>query len=96
MPPRPSTTVTLVTRFLGGAGEPDRVSLPFVDEPFESVVAELVTWRRELGQEIAVSARRPFPALLEAFLPLQAPWTRELLMPCGPLDGLPQQRRRRR
>ena len=79
-----------------GPASPIGWSLPFVDAPFASVVAELVTWRRELGQEIKVSPRGPFPALLEAFLPFQAPWTRELLMPCGPLDGLPQQRRRRR
>jgi hypothetical protein len=74
-----------VTVFLGGAASPVGWAVQYVHAPFDAVLGHLVRWRREppLSQRLEVSDPQPFPQVLDAFVPFQSPWTRELVLPCG-------------
>ena len=74
-----------MTVLLGGSASPIGWSVQFVDAPSDVVLAGLLDWRRSppLSQRLEVSAPRPFPAVLDALVPFEAPWTRELVLPCG-------------
>jgi hypothetical protein len=68
---------------LGGSASPIGWWVGFVEAPADRVLQELVTWRTSLGQELEVSEPRGFPDCLESLVPLEAPWTRELVFACG-------------
>jgi hypothetical protein len=71
------------TILLGGSAGPLGWSVQYVDAAYDRVLAELVAWRRGLGQQLEVSDPEPFPQVLEELAPFQSPWTRELVLPCG-------------
>jgi hypothetical protein len=68
---------------LGGSASPIGWSVQFLDADFESALQTHTNWRRALGHHVEVRARRPFPETVYDLLPLEAPWTRELFIPCG-------------
>ena len=72
-----------MSALLGGTASPIGWSVQYVDAPFDEVVPALVAWRRGLEQQLEVSDPGPYPSCLQALMPFQAPWTRELLLPCG-------------
>jgi hypothetical protein len=73
----------VTTVLLGGSASPLGWSVQYVHAPLADVLPALVDWRRGLGQDLEVSAPRPFAAALDALLPFEAPWTREVVLPCG-------------
>ena len=68
---------------LGGEASPLGWAVQYVDAPTPEVLAGLVAWRRGLGQQLEVSDPQAFPLVLDALVPFQTPWTRELVLPCG-------------
>jgi len=74
-----------MTQLLGGAASPIGWSVQYLQTPARTLVEALVTWRCELGQDVEVRPARAYPDVLHDLLPFEAPWTRELVMPCG--DG---------
>jgi len=76
--------LTAGSGLLGGAHSPVGWVVSFIEAPHSVVLADAEKWRRELGQELEVSSPTPFPHCLELLEPLEAPWTREVLIDCGP------------
>jgi hypothetical protein len=72
------------TGLLGGAWSPIGWVVGFIEAPHAAVLAEDQEWRSGLGQELEISTSTPFPECLELLEPLEAPWTTELLVDCGP------------
>ncbi|HVF03284.1 MAG TPA: hypothetical protein VNA20_00450 [Frankiaceae bacterium] len=68
---------------LGGVANPLGRGVQYVEAPFDATLAELLRWRRGLGKTVRVSKPRAFEEALVALTPFEAPWTRELLAPCG-------------
>ena len=60
-----------------------------MEAPFATTLPTHVAWRRSLpaGSAISVSAPRPYSASLNALLPFEDPWTRELFLPLGRWTG---------
>ena len=60
-----------------------------MEAPFATTLRTHVAWRRSLpaGSAITVSAPRPYSASLNALLPFEDPWTRELFLPLGRWTG---------
>lgn len=74
-----------MTRLLGGSAHPLGGWVQYVQLPCDELLADLRAWRSGLGKKLKVSRARPYPEVLDDLVPFEAPWTRELLMPCG--DG---------
>jgi hypothetical protein len=70
-----------VERLLGGSSSPIGWSVQFLDAPLDAVVAAALEVRR--GSSVRTQAGLGYPTSLAALLPFEAPWTRELLHPCG-------------
>lgn len=70
-----------MTGMLGGEFSPFGWSVHYLDERADVVLAALVAFRA--GSEIEVRAAKPYPAVLEELVPFEAPWTREIVLPCG-------------
>lgn len=84
--PVPGSAVAAVpmsTPLLGGDAGPVGWSMHYVDADLGTVVDALLTWRGELSEHVETSSSLPFEDAVGRFLPFQAPWTRELLLPCG-------------
>jgi hypothetical protein len=69
---------------LGGVHSPVGWVVAFIEAPHSAVLADAERWRRELGQHVEVSSPTPFPGCLALLEPLESPWTREVLIDCGP------------
>lgn len=74
-----------MTRLLGGAASPLGLTVQYIQADATALVDEIVRWRTGLGNRLEVSEPRAYPDVLMDLLPFEAPWTRELVMPCG--DG---------
>lgn len=70
-----------MTGMLGGEFSPIGWSVHYLDERFDVVLDALVAFRAD--SEIQVRAARPYPSVLEDLAPFEAPWTREMVLPCG-------------
>jgi hypothetical protein len=69
---------------LGGPWSPIGWSVGFVEADLTTVVDTLLHWRQGLGQKLRVDRELPrYPQCLRRLEPLQAPWTRELLIGHG-------------
>jgi hypothetical protein len=69
---------------LGGPWSPVGWSVGFVEADLTAVVNTLLRWRRGLGDDLGVDRELPrYPLCLRRLEPLQAPWTRELLIAHG-------------
>src|SRR5262245_556534 len=66
---------------LGGAASPIGWSVQYLQAPTELVLAAVLNMRS--NAVLTVSPRRAYPDVLEDLLPFEAPWTRELVLPCG-------------
>jgi len=66
---------------LGGDASPIGWSVQYLEARSEAVVDAL----RDIHSEnaVRVTQARPYPGVLEDLAPFEAPWTRELVMPCG-------------
>jgi hypothetical protein len=66
---------------LGGEASPIGWSVQYIEASPETVVEAL----REIHctSPVRVLPARPYPEVLEDLTPFEAPWTRELVMPCG-------------
>ncbi|WP_433330358.1 hypothetical protein [Spirillospora sp. CA-294931] len=87
-----------VTRswLLGGPLSPIGWSVGFLEAPLDTVVEEIVRWRKSLGRSHRTTPDAgAFPGCLRSLEPLQTPWKRELLIEMGgwtvylnnPIDG---------
>jgi hypothetical protein len=74
-------SVLPMTGLLGGAFSPIGWSVHYLEAPSEAVLADTVSLR---AARIEVRVAEPYPSVLERLAPFQAPWTRELVLPCGP------------
>jgi hypothetical protein len=72
-----------VTRLLGGEAGPIGWYVQYLDTPFDTVLDALRRFHRGLGHRITIAEPRLYPDVLTGLLPFEAPWTRELLLPCG-------------
>ena len=72
-----------MTRLLGGSAGPLGWSVQYLEAPFDTVLDAIKRFRRGLGHRIRVAQPRPYPDVLTELLPFEAPWTRELVLPCG-------------
>jgi hypothetical protein len=70
-----------VERLLGGSASPIGWSVQFLAAPRDAVVAAVLDVRR--GSDVRTRTALRYPDSLAALLPFEAPWTRELLHPCG-------------
>ena len=70
-----------MTLLLGGSASPIGWSVQFLELPFDAAMDGVR--RAHAGNPTEVSAPRPFPDALIDLTPFQAPWTREVLAPCG-------------
>lgn len=69
---------------LGGPWQPLGWSVGFVEAPFLVVRDALLAWRRAIGQDhVAVDLPDSLPSCAQTLLPLQTPWTRELVVAHG-------------
>jgi hypothetical protein len=66
---------------LGGTASPIGWSVQYLQAPTELVLAAVQTMRSNTA--LRVSPQRAYPDVLEDLLPFEAPWTRELVLPCG-------------
>jgi hypothetical protein len=55
----------------------------YLDIPVDRLVDAVRDMRSENGGKIELTPVRPYPEVLYDLPPFEAPWTRELLMPCG-------------
>jgi hypothetical protein len=70
-----------MTGLLGGEFSPIGWSVHYLQAAPDAVIADIIVLRA--GSRIEVRAAEPYPAVLERLAPFEAPWTRELVMPCG-------------
>lgn len=70
-----------MARLLGGSASPIGWSVQFVEAPADVLLTAVLDARQ--GTRLDIRAPEDFPACLAALLPFEAPWTRELLVPCG-------------
>jgi hypothetical protein len=70
-----------VGTLLGGAPSPIGWSVQYLHAPTELVLVAVQSIRAETT--LRVSPPRAYPEVLEDLLPFEAPWTRELVLPCG-------------
>lgn len=68
-------------QLLGGGASPIGWAIQYVQAPAQDVIAAIRQARK--GEKLRVGEPRPYPASLQALLPFEAPWTRELVMACG-------------
>jgi hypothetical protein len=69
---------------LGGPWSPIGWSVGFVEADLTTVADTLLRWGQGLGQDLRVDRELPrYPQCLRRLEPLQAPWTRELLIAHG-------------
>lgn len=68
-------------QLLGGPASPIGWSVQYIQAPLESVLTAIRSFRK--GTDINVAEPRPYPGVLADLLPFEAPWTRELVLPCG-------------
>lgn len=69
---------------LGGPWSPIGWELGFVEADITTVLDTLLHWRQSLGHDLRVERELPrYPPCLRRLEPLQAPWTRELLIAHG-------------
>jgi hypothetical protein len=66
---------------LGGDSSPIGWSVHYLDAGFDAVLDAI--WDVRAGAKIEMRAAEPYPAVLQTLVPFEAPWTRELVMPCG-------------
>lgn len=70
-----------MTGMLGGESSPIGWSVHFLEAQFGTVLDGVVRLRE--GSTIEVRAASPYPGVLARLAPFEAPWTRELVLPCG-------------
>jgi hypothetical protein len=70
-----------VTVLLGGEASPIGRCVHYLDADPETVLDALKDLHSE--NPLSVAPARPYPAVLDALPPFEAPWTRELVMACG-------------
>lgn len=70
-----------MSQLLGGTASPIGWAVQYLDAPLAAVEAAVRDVRG--GARLKVREGLPYPESLAALTPFEAPWTRELLMPCG-------------
>ena len=70
-----------MTGLLGGARSPIGWSVHYLEASLDAVLGGIVSARA--GSIIEVRDPEPYPGVLERLVPFEAPWTRELALPCG-------------
>ena len=70
--------------FLGGTLAPIGLTVSFLGKPIAEVRSSLVSWREGLGQRLEQTNPAALPECARVLDPLEAPWTAELLIDCGP------------
>ncbi len=68
-------------QLLGGSSSPIGWSVQYLQAALADVLGEIRRIRRD--RSIDVRGPRPYPGVLYDLLPFEAPWTRELVLPCG-------------
>jgi len=69
---------------LDGSLQPLGWSVGFIEAPMLVVRDALLAWRRSIGREhVAVDLQDSLPSCARTLLPLQTPWTRELVVAHG-------------
>jgi hypothetical protein len=66
---------------LGGTESPIGWSVHFLQAPPGSVIDSLR--RIDADHPLEIGRPEPYPAVLQRLPPFEAPWTRELVVPCG-------------
>ena len=72
-----------MTRLLGGPASPIGWSVQYLDVTVDTLVAAIRDMRIASDGRVEVAPARAYPDVLLHLPPFEAPWTRELLMPCG-------------
>jgi hypothetical protein len=70
-----------MARLLGGSASPIGWFVQYIQASLEAVLDAVRDVRSEV--ELRVAPPRAYPEVLEDLVPFEAPWTRELVMPCG-------------
>jgi hypothetical protein len=68
---------------LGGDHSPFGWAVQYLDAPMDVVLNAVLSAHEGWGHTVRVAAPVPYPSVLRALAPFEAPWTRELVMPCG-------------